>query len=127
MAESLAWVKEELQALKTAGLYNHIRTLDSPQGAWLQVDGQRVLNFCSNNYLGLANHPRIVAATAAALNEYGVGPGAVRTIAGTMSLHVELDRRMAAFKGVDAAITFQSGFTANLGVIPALEIGRAHV
>ena len=108
MAESLAWVKEELQALKTAGLYNHIRTLDSPQGAWLQVDGQRVLNFCSNNYLGLANHPRIVAATAAALNEYGVGPGAVRTIAGTMSLHVELDRRMAAFKGVD-------------------EIGRAHV
>lgn len=120
MADSLAWVNEELQALKAAGLYNHIRTLDSSQGAWLQVDGQRVLNFCSNNYLGLANHPRIVAAAAAALHEYGVGPGAVRTIAGTMSLHIELDRRMAAFKGVDAAITFQSGFTANLGVIPAL-------
>jgi len=120
MADSLAWVNEELQALKEAGLYNHIRTLDSPQGAWLQVDGQRVLNFCSNNYLGLANHPRLVAAAAAALDDYGVGPGAVRTIAGTMSLHVELDRRMAAFKGVDAAITFQSGFTANLGAIPAL-------
>lgn len=120
MAKSLAWVAEELQGLKDAGLYNHIRTLDSPQGAWLEVDGQRVLNFCSNNYLGLANHPRLVAAAAEALEEYGVGPGAVRTIAGTMSLHVELDRRMAAFKGVDAAISFQSGFTANLGVIPAL-------
>lgn len=120
MAEKLAWVSEELQALQDAGLYNHIRTLDSPQGAWLQVDGKRVLNFCSNNYLGLANHPRLVDAARKAVGDYGVGPGAVRTIAGTMSLHVELDRRMAAFKGVDSAITFQSGFAANLGVIPAL-------
>jgi glycine C-acetyltransferase len=126
MADKLAWVSEELQALKDGGLYNRIRTLDSSQGAWLDVDGRRVLNFCSNNYLGLANHPRLVSAAGEAMQKYGVGPGAVRTIAGTMSLHVELDKRMAAFKGVEAAITFQSGFTANLGVIPAL-VGKEDV
>ncbi len=120
MADTLAWIGEELQALREAGLYNHIRTLGSPQGAWLQVDGQRVLNFCSNNYLGLANHPRLLAAAEAAMRTHGLGPGAVRSIAGTMDLHVELDRRMAAFKGVEAAITLQSGFTANLAVLPAL-------
>jgi glycine C-acetyltransferase len=84
------------------------------------VDGKKVLNFCSNNYLGLADHPRIKAAAKEAIDKMGVGPGAVRTIAGTTELHVELDRRLAAFKGVDAAITFQSGFTANIGTIPAL-------
>lgn len=120
MTDILAWVSEEIQELKEAGLYNHIRTLDTPQGAWLEIEGQRVLNFSSNNYLGLANHPRLVEAAHQALDKFGVGPGAVRTIAGTMSLHVELDKRMATFKGVDSAITFQSGFTANLGVIPAL-------
>jgi len=120
MTEKLAWVSEEIQALKEAGLYNNIRTLDSPQGAWLDIEGQHVLNFSSNNYLGLANHPRLVEAAHKALDQFGVGPGAVRTIAGTMRLHTELDRRMARFKGVDSAITFQSGFTANLGVIPAL-------
>ncbi|MCW5888161.1 MAG: glycine C-acetyltransferase [Anaerolineales bacterium] len=120
MTDRLAWIGEELQALRDAGLYNHIRTLGSPQGAWLQVDGQRVLNFCSNNYLGLANHPRLLAAAEAAMRQYGLGPGAVRSIAGTMDLHVELDTRMAAFKGVEAAITLQSGFTANLAVLPAL-------
>ncbi|MCW5874428.1 MAG: glycine C-acetyltransferase [Anaerolineales bacterium] len=120
MADTLAWIGEELQALRDAGLYNHIRTLGSPQGAWLQVDGQRVLNFCSNNYLGLANHPRLLSAAEAAMRQYGLGPAAVRSIAGTMDLHVELDKRMAAFKGVEAAITLQSGFTANLAVLPAL-------
>jgi len=120
MTDKLQWIDEELQSLKDAGLYNHIRTLGSPQGAWLVVDGKKVLNFCSNNYLGLANHPRIVAAARAAAQEYGVGPGAVRTIAGTMSLHVELDQRLARFKGVESAISFQSGFTANLAAIPAL-------
>ena len=114
------WIKEEIAGLKEAGLYNNIRTLSSPQGAWLVVDGKKVLNFCSNNYLGLANHPRIVAAARDATNEYGVGPGAVRSIAGTMDLHIELEKRLAAFKGVDAAITFQSGFNANLATIPAL-------
>ncbi len=126
MSNKLAWLQEEIQDLKDAGLYNNIRTLGSPQGAWLEVDGKRVLNFCSNNYLGLANHPKIVAAAKQAADEYGVGPGAVRTIAGTMDLHKQLDRRLAEFKGVEAAITFQSGFTANLGAIPAL-VGKDDV
>jgi glycine C-acetyltransferase len=120
MANKLQWIQDELQKLKDDGLYNRIRTLSSPQGAWLVVDGKRVLNFCSNNYLGLANHPRIVQAVQEAVKKYGVGPAAVRSIAGTMDLHLELERRLAAFKGVEAAITFQSGFTANLGTIPAL-------
>jgi glycine C-acetyltransferase len=120
MANKLQWIQDEIQKLKDDGLYNRIRTLSSPQGAWLVVDGKRVLNFCSNNYLGMANHPRIVQAAQDAVKKYGVGPAAVRSIAGTMDLHLELERRLAAFKGVEAAITFQSGFTANLGTIPAL-------
>ena len=120
------WIKQEIEGLQTQGLYNRIRTIGSPQGAWLVVDGKRVLNFCSNNYLGLANHPDIVAAAKKAADEMGVGPGAVRSIAGTMTLHVELEKRLAAFKGVEAAITFQSGFTANLATIPAL-VGKEDV
>ncbi|MEW6569060.1 MAG: glycine C-acetyltransferase [Chloroflexota bacterium] len=114
------WITDELAGLRQAGLFIHIRTLSSPQGAWLTVDGRRVLNFCSNNYLGLANHPRLLQAARQAIEQYGIGPAAVRTIAGTMNLHLELERRLAAFKGVEAAITFQSGFCANLAVIPAL-------
>ena len=120
------WIKDEIAGLKEAGLYNNIRILSSPQGAWLTVDGKKVLNFCSNNYLGLANHPRIVAAAKDATDKYGVGPGAVRSIAGTMDLHIELEKRLAAFKGVEAAITFQSGFNANLATIPAL-VGKGDV
>jgi glycine C-acetyltransferase len=126
MSDVLSWVGEELSNLKEAGLYNNIRTIGSAQGAWLQVDGRRVLNFCSNNYLGLANHPSLVEAARKGMDTHGLGPAAVRSIAGTMDLHVELDKRMAAFKGVEAAITFQSGFTANLGVIPAL-VGKEDV
>jgi len=114
------WIEQEIANLKQAGLYNHIRTIGSPQGAWLVVDGKKVLNFCSNNYLGLANHPALVAAAKAAADKMGIGPAAVRSIAGTMDLHVELEKRLAAFKGVEAAITFQSGFAANLATIPAL-------
>lgn len=116
----LAWLQDELDELHEVGRYTHIRTLDSPQGAWLVVDGKKVLNFCSNNYLGLANHPRVVQAAKDAIDRYGVGPGAVRTIAGTMTLHETLERKLAEFKGADAAITFQSGFSANVGAIPAL-------
>jgi glycine C-acetyltransferase len=120
MNKRLDWIDEEIKSLKDLGLYNRIRTLGSPQGAWLVVDGKRVLNFCSNNYLGLANHPKLVDAAKKVLDKYGVGPGAVRSIAGTMDLHLELEKRMAKFKGVEAAITFQSGFSANLAAIPAL-------
>ena len=120
MSHKLHWIETELQNLKDSGLYNRIRTLNSPQGAWLEVDGKRALNFCSNNYLGLANHPQIVQAASETMKKYGLGPAAVRSIAGTMQPHIELERRLAAFKGVEAAITFQSGFAANLGTIPAL-------
>ena len=120
MGNRLDWMHQELEGLKTAGLYNRIRTIGSPQGAWLVVDGKKVLNFCSNNYLGLANRPEIVAAAKKGLDMYGAGPAAVRSIAGTMDLHLELERRLAAFKGVEAAITFQSGFCANLATIQAL-------
>ena len=120
MTDKLAWIDEELANLKETGFYNTIPTMDSPQGASVVINGRRVLNFCANNYLGLANHPRLVEAATQAMQKYGVGPGAVRSIAGTMSLHVELEKRMAAFKHVEAAITFQSGFTANGATIPAL-------
>jgi glycine C-acetyltransferase len=126
MDDKLQWIQNELQNLKDSGLYNRIRTLSSPQGAWLVVDGNRTLNFCSNNYLGLANHPRLVEAAGKALETHGVGPAAVRTIAGTMDLHLELEKRLASFKGVEGAITFQSGFNANLAVIPAL-VGKSDV
>lgn len=126
MPNRLDWIQQELSGLKEAGLYNRIRTISSPQGAWLVVDGQKVLNFCSNNYLGLANHPSLVRAAQEIVGRYGVGPAAVRSIAGTMDIHLELEKRMAAFKGVDAAITFQSGFTANLAVLPAL-VGKEDV
>jgi len=120
------WIIEELSNLKQTGLYNYIRTLSSPQGAWLIVDGQQVLNFCSNNYLGLANHPRLVQAAQDAIAKYGIGSAAVRSIAGTMNIHLELERRLSIFKGVEASITFQSGFNANLGAIPAL-VGKEDV
>ncbi len=126
MSTKIGWITQELEELKAQGLYNRIRTIGSPQGAWLVVDGKKVLNFCSNNYLGLANHPKLVAAAKKALDELGVGPAAVRTIAGTMTLHLELEKRLAAFKGVESAITFQSGFTANLATIPAL-VGKEDV
>jgi glycine C-acetyltransferase len=126
MGNRLNWMEQELDNLKQAGLFNRIRTLSSPQGAHLVVDGKSVLNFCSNNYLGLANHPRMVKAVQNAVSQYGVGPGAVRTIAGTMEIHRQLEHRLAAFKGVEAAISFQSGFAANLATIQAL-VGKEDV
>jgi glycine C-acetyltransferase len=115
-----AFLDDRLRDLRERGLYNRIRSLAGPQGPILRVDGRDVLNFCSNNYLGLANHPRLIAAAKAALDRYGIGPGAVRTIAGNMEIHDELEARLAAFKSVEAALSLQSGFTANLGVIAAL-------
>jgi len=122
----LDWLTQEIEGLKEQGLYNRIRTIGSAQGAWLTVDRKNVLNFCSNNYLGLANHPKIVEAAKEATKKYGVGPAAVRSIAGTMDLHVQLEQRLARFKGAEDVITFQSGFTANLGTISAL-VGKEDV
>ena len=121
--EALSFVDEELRSLKEQSLYNEIRTLESEQGAWVVIGGRRMLNMCSNNYLGLAADARLKEAAKRAIDEFGVGPGAVRTIAGTMSLHIELEQRLAAFKRAEATIVYQSGFNANLGTIPVL-VGR---
>jgi glycine C-acetyltransferase len=115
-----AYLAEQLRQLRDQGLFNTIRTIESPMGARIVVDGRPVINFCANNYLGLANHPRLVRAAKEAIDKYGIGPGAVRSIAGTMSLHAALEKRLTAFKGVEAVITLQSGFAANLATIPAL-------
>ena len=116
----LNFIEPELNELKEKGLYKNIRTIQSAQGAWVEIDGRRVLNFCSNNYLGFAADERIKAAAKGAIDKYGVGPGAVRTIAGTMTIHQELERELADFKGVEACLTVQSGYNANLCAIPAL-------
>lgn len=116
----LAFLDEEMQALQDQGLLISIRTIESAIGAWIQVDGKHVLNLCANNYLGFANHARLKEAAIQAITEYGVGPAAVRTIAGTQKLHLELEEKLARFKGVEAAISFQSGFISNQAVIPTL-------
>ncbi len=120
MTKKTDFLQSDLAALREQGLYNTIRHLQGPQGPSLTIDGRSLLNFCSNNYLGLANDPRMVGAAKAALDRYGIGPGAVRTIAGTMTIHDELEERLSAFKGVEAAISLQSGFLANIGTIAAL-------
>jgi len=118
--ERYSFVREELDRLRGAGLYNEVPVLGGPQGAWIEVDGRRVLNMCSNNYLGFANDPRLLAAAREALERYGIGPGAVRSIAGTMDLHRELERKLAAFKGAEAALSLQSGFLANQATVPSI-------
>ena len=124
--EKLRFIEEEIDRLKGENLFINIRTMESAVDGWMVVDGKRVLNFCTNNYLGLANHPQLKQAAQAAIARWGVGPAAVRSIAGTTSLHVELERRLAAFKGVEDALFVQSGFNANQAAIPPL-VGREDV
>ena len=120
MSDLLSWIDEEREQLAQAGLLFTIRTIESAMDGWVTIGGRRLLNFCANNYLGLANHPRLREAAKMAIDQYGIGPSAVRVIAGTTSLHVELEERLAAFKEAEACITFQSGFMANVAVVPAL-------
>lgn len=116
----LQFIVDEMESLRQAGLLINIRTMESPADAWMIVNGKRVLNLCTNNYLGLANHPRLKEAAKAAVDRWGVGPAAVRSIAGTQALHLELERRLAEFKGVEDALYVQSGFCANQAAIGAL-------
>ncbi|HNR95382.1 MAG TPA: glycine C-acetyltransferase [Anaerolineae bacterium] len=116
----LSFIDQDVASLKEQGLFINIRTIQSAQGSRITVDGKQVLNFCANNYLGLANDPRMKEAAKKAIDQYGVGPAAVRSIAGTISLHLEFERRMAAFKGVEDALYVQSGFCANQAAIPPL-------
>ncbi len=124
--DKLAFIREDMEQLKANSLFNNIRTVDSPAGAWMTVDGRRVLNFCTNNYLGLADDPRMKDAAKAAVDRWGVGPAAVRSIAGTEALHLELERRLAAFKRVEDALYVQSGFCANQAAIAPL-VGKEDV
>ena len=118
--DPLAFLGDELTSLKAQGLYRHLRVLDDQQAARTRVDGREVVNLSSNNYLGLTTHPRLKEKALAALERFGVGTGSVRTIAGTMQIHMELERRLAAFKKTEAAVVFQSGFAANAGAVAAL-------
>ena len=120
MTDALGFLRDELASLERAGLLLHPRTLEGAQGARARYDGRDVINLASNNYLGLANHPRVNEAASRAAAELGAGSGAVRTIAGQMTMHRELETRFAAFKHADAALMFQSGFTSNAGTVAAI-------
>jgi glycine C-acetyltransferase len=118
--DPLAFIGEELAALRERHLYRPLRVMSSAQGPIVSVDDRRVISLSSNDYLGLSHHPRMKRAAIEAVERYGAGSGAVRTIAGTMTLHEALEADLAAFKHTDAVLTFQSGFTANTGVIPTI-------
>ncbi len=118
--DPLDYLADEIDQLKAASLYRPLRVMAGAQAPRTTMDGRPVISLSSNNYLGLATHPRLVEAALDAVRDLGAGSGAVRTIAGTMELHEELERRLAAFKHVEAVLTFQSGFTANSGVIPTI-------
>jgi glycine C-acetyltransferase len=118
--DPLAFIDAEIDDLKAKHLYRPLRVMSAAQGPTTVVDGREVISLSSNDYLGLTHHPRLRDAALAAISEFGVGSGAVRTIAGTMAEHEQLEADLAAFKGVEAVLTFQSGFTANTGVIPTI-------
>jgi glycine C-acetyltransferase len=118
--DPLKFLSDELDSLKQQGLYRHLRILDGEQASHATFDRKSVVNLSSNNYLGLTTHPRLREAALQAVRDYGAGSGSVRTIAGTMAVHMELEQRLATFKNVEAVVVFQSGFTANAGTVSAI-------
>jgi glycine C-acetyltransferase len=118
--DPLRYLDAELDSLRQQGLYRSLRILEDRQEATSHFDGREVVNLSSNNYLGLTTHPRLVERAIAAIQQFGVGSGSVRTIAGTMAIHMELERRLATFKKTDAVVVFQSGFAANAGTVSAI-------
>jgi glycine C-acetyltransferase len=120
VANPLAYLSEQLEAWRKAGTYQRLRVLESACEPVSMVDGREVINLASNNYLGLADHPKLVEAAVDAAEKYGAGSGAVRTISGTMTIHMELERRIAEFKKTEACVVFQSGFAANAGTVSAI-------
>src|SRR6187401_3254091 len=118
--DPLSYLSVEIDALKQQGLFRRLRVLDGEQSARTMIDGRQVVNLSSNNYLGLTTHPRLRERALEATRRLGVGSGSVRTIAGTMHIHVELERRLAEFKKTEAVVVFQSGFTANAGTVAAV-------
>jgi glycine C-acetyltransferase len=126
-AKPLAYLTEQLNQFRAAGTYQRLRVLESASAAESRFDGKEVINLASNNYLGLCTHPKLIEASVAAAKKYGAGSGAVRTISGTMSLHMELEQRIARFKNVEACVVFQSGFTANAGTVSAILTPEDHI
>ena len=118
--DPLAFLGNELQSLKQQGLYRRLRVLEGRPEAHTTFDHKSVVNLSSNNYLGLTTHPKLIKAAVDAVEKYGVGSGAVRTISGTMAMHMELERRLAKFKHVESVVVFQSGFAANAGTVAAV-------
>ncbi len=114
------FIKTEIDKLKEMGLYRTLRRVENDQGPTLMLDGREVINLSSNNYLGIANHPALAAAAKSAIDRYGCGSGASRLISGNMTLHEELEAKLAAFKGTEAALVFNSGFQANVGILSTL-------
>jgi glycine C-acetyltransferase len=127
MSDPLAYLREQLEAWKQAGTYQRLRVLESESAAESRFDGKDVINLASNNYLGLTTHPKLREAALEATRRYGVGSGAVRTISGTMSLHMQLEERIARFKNVEACVVFQSGFAANAGTVAAILTPEDHI
>ncbi len=123
----LSYLGDQLADWKTAGTYQRLRILEGPSAAESRFDGKDVINLASNNYLGLTTHPKLVEAAIAATRKYGAGSGAVRTISGTMDLHMQLERRIAQFKNVEACVVFQSGFAANAGTVSAILTPEDHI
>jgi glycine C-acetyltransferase len=123
----LSYLSEQLNSWRKAGTFQHLRELESPCAPMSKFDGREVINLASNNYLGLADDPRLIEAAVDATKKYGAGSGAVRTIAGTMTVHLELERRIAAFKNVEACVVFQSGFAANAGTVSAILTPEDHI
>jgi glycine C-acetyltransferase len=119
-ANPLSYLSEQIEAWRKAGSFQRLRVLESPCEPMSRFDGREVINLASNNYLGLADHPKLIEAQVEAAKKYGAGSGAVRTISGTMSIHMELERRIAAFKRTEACVVFQSGFAANAGTVSAI-------
>src|SRR5687767_14074656 len=120
MTNPLLYLHEQIEQWRAEGTYQRLRILESESAAESRFDRKQVINLASNNYLGLTTHPKLREAALAATKKYGVGSGAVRTIAGTMSLHMELEERIARFKNVEACVVFQSGFAANAGTVSAV-------
>src|SRR5229473_7078306 len=118
--DPLDYLARELDSLKQQGLYRRLRILEDEQKAKATFDHRQVVNLSSNNYLGLTTHPKLRAAALEATRKFGVGSGSVRTIAGTMEIHMELERRLAEFKKTEAVVVFQSGFAANAGTVAAV-------
>src|SRR5207249_10310432 len=118
--DPLSFLGAELDSLRQQGLYRHLRVLDGEQQPKATFDHRKVVNLSSNNYLGLTTHPKLREAALEATRKLGVGSGSVRTIAGTMDIHMELERRLAAFKKTEAVVVFQSGFAANAGTVAAV-------